>query len=135
MVALDESEVVVAGDGETDSADARIEVEDGVGLDMIFNLLQCEFVDGEIDLEKAVWGVGVSFSEESVGQVVKNGVGAVFLEEAAGDSSPLIRAEEERLVFVGGLVTRVKVGEDFGSGGGNFWTLEGTWGGTVLFWF
>ena len=42
-------------DGETNGADAGVEVEDCVGGDVTFDFSESHFVDGEIDLEKAIW--------------------------------------------------------------------------------
>ena len=67
FINLDQSEVFVARDGEADSADASVEVEDVFGLDVLFDFLESHLVDREVDLEKAVWRVGIGFPENSIG--------------------------------------------------------------------
>ena len=100
-VGFDEGEVSVGGDGETDGADAGVEVEDFVGVDVGFNFLEGEFVNGEVDLEEAVGGVRVGFFEDFVFEVREDGVGLVVFEETAGDDSLLVAAKEEGLVCAG----------------------------------
>lgn len=90
FVDFDEGESLVRGDGETDGADARVEVEDLVGGDVVLNLFEGELVDGEVDLKKAVRGIGVFLAEDFVGEVVEDWVGLVVLVEAAFDFAVLI---------------------------------------------
>ena len=55
-------------DGETNGADAGVEVEDCVGGDVTFDFSESHFVDGEIDLEKAIRGVGVGVVQDFIGK-------------------------------------------------------------------
>ena len=102
--------MVVASDGETDGADTSIEVEDVVGGDVVFNLGESHFVNGEVNLEKAVGGIRVGVAEDGVGEIVEGGVGLVVFVEAAGDFAVLAATEEEGLVLAGLGVLGVEVG-------------------------
>ncbi len=124
-VDFDEGEVVVAGDGEADGADASVEVEDVFGSDVFCDFLEGDGVDWEVDLEEAVGGVGVGVAEDLVGEVFEGGVGLFVFEEAAGDFAVLVGAEEERLVVSGFVVGAVEFVDDFSGGLEDFWAFEG----------
>ena len=89
---------------EADGADAGIEVEDIRIFDVFRDFFQSHFVNGEVNLEKAVRGVRVGAPQDFVLEEIKDRVGLFVLEEAAFDDSLLVRAEEERLVFVSRFV-------------------------------
>ena len=88
----------VSGDGEPDGADTGVEVEDLASGDVRLDSLECHFVDGEINLEEAVGGVGVCVAEDSIGELREDRVGLVVLIEATFYLAGLITAEEEGLV-------------------------------------
>lgn len=116
--------MVVAGDGEADSANASVEVEDVVGGDMLFNFGKGHLVDREVDLEETVGGVGVFVAEDIIGKVREYRVGLVVFVKAAGNFAILVTAEEERLIAASFIVTGIEVGNDFGGAMENFGALN-----------
>ena len=58
-VAFDKCELSVTRNRKTNSANARVEIQYLVSLDMLGKFLEREFVNWQIDLEKAVGGVGI----------------------------------------------------------------------------
>ncbi len=66
FVDLNQSEVFVSCDGEADSANAGVEVEDFFGFDILFNFRECQFVNREVNLEEAVWAVGILLAEDLI---------------------------------------------------------------------
>ena len=81
------------GDREADGTDAGVEIEDCVGGDMTFNFGESHFVDWEIDLEKAIRGVGVGVAQDFIGKWREDWVGLMVFIEAAGDFALLIAAK------------------------------------------
>lgn len=57
---------------------------------MFLNLFEGELVDGEVDLEKAVRGVGIFLAEDFIGEVIESWVGPVVFVETAFDFAVLI---------------------------------------------
>ena len=54
FVDLNQSEVFVSCDGEADSADASVEVENFVSGDVALDFGESHLIDWEVDLEKAI---------------------------------------------------------------------------------
>lgn len=67
FIGFNKGKVFIMSNGETDCADASIEVKNLVGSDMFFDFFEGKFVDGKVDLEKAVRRIGVGFRENLVG--------------------------------------------------------------------
>ena len=83
MVALNQREIAVAGEAETDGADAGVEIKDFRGGEVGLHGAEGEFVDGEVDLEETVRGVGVGVAENLVAEGREMGARLVVFKEAA----------------------------------------------------
>lgn len=81
---------------------------------MFFDFLKGEFVDREVDLEKAVGGVRIFVAENRVGERRELGVRLFILVETTRDMAGLVTAQEEGLIFAGFFVAGVETGDDFG---------------------
>ena len=99
--------MIVASDGEADGADAGVEIENVIGDDVLFYLPKGHFVNWEVNLEKAVWGIGISVAEDGVGEVFKMRMRMVVFVKAARNLAGSIAAKEERLVFAGVFLSYV----------------------------
>ncbi len=85
--------MVSGGDGEADGADTGVEVKDCVGGDVTFDFGESHFVDGEIDLEKAIRRVGVGVAQDFIGKGREDRMGLMIFIEAAGDFTLLVTAK------------------------------------------
>ena len=56
----------------------------------MFDFFKSEFVDGEVNLEKAVRGIGIFLAEDFIGEVVESRVGLVVFVETAFDFTVLV---------------------------------------------
>lgn len=119
-IGFDKGKFMVAGDGKTDGADTRIEVENTIGGDMFLDGAESEFVDGEIDLEEAIRGVGISMTENLVGERREIGVRMAVFVEPPRDFTRLIGAKKNGLIFASLCVASVEVGDDLRGGLENF---------------
>ena len=81
------------GDGEADGADTGVEVKDCVGSDVTFDFGEGHLVDWEIDLEKAIRGVGVGVAQDFIGKGREDWMWLMVLIEAAGDFALLVTAK------------------------------------------
>ena len=86
--------MVGGGEGEADGADAGVEVENFVSGDVVLDFLEGELVDGKVDLEKAVGGIRILVTEDSIGKGRELGMRLAVDVEAARDLAGLIAAEK-----------------------------------------
>ena len=93
-------------------------------MNMIFNFLKGELINGKVNLEKTVRGVGVGLAEDFVFEIVELRMRLAVLVEATLDMAVLVGTEEEGLIlpslFATGSWARVKISgfsrEDFSIG-------------------
>ena len=124
-ITFNKSKFVIAGNGKADGADAGIEIEYAISVDVFLDSAKSEFVDGEIDLEKAVRRIRVGVAENLVSEGWKVGMRLTIFVEATRNFTRLIGAEKNGLIFASFFMARVEIGDDLGSGLENFRVFEG----------
>ncbi len=68
----------IASDGEANGADAGVEVEDIIRGNVALDFGKSYLVDWEVDLEKAIGGIGVFVTHDGIGETREGGVGVMI---------------------------------------------------------
>ena len=123
-IRFNKSKFVIAGNGKADGADTRIEVENTIGGDMFLDGAESEFVDGKIDLEEAIGGVGISVAENLVGERREIGVRMAVFVETTRNFTRLVGAKKNRLIPASLFVMSIEIGDDLRGGLENFGVFE-----------
>ena len=123
-IGFDKGKFMVAGDGKADGADTRIEVENTISSDMFLDDAEGEFVDGKIDLEETIRGIGIGMAENLVGERREIGVRMAVFVETTRNFTRLVGAKKNRLIPASLFVMSIEIGDDLRGGLENFGVFE-----------